>query len=121
MHKILLRPRVPLIIAPVLSQLSPTCVYQIPDEWIHFQAALLQAEELTAERLLTYETITAEVLQSDEAEELTFEEFTLRSRTPTRLRGFITEELLTDETVPLRSCSLMKDVTAEESHTDEAE
>ena len=76
---------------------------------------------ITAERLLTYETFTAEVLHSDEAEELTFEEFTLRSRTPTRLRGFITEELLTDETVPLRSCSLTKDVTAEESHTDEAE
>ena len=76
---------------------------------------------ITAEKLLTYETFTAEVLHSDEAEELTFEEFTLRSRTPTRLRGFITEELLTDETVPLRSCSLTKDVTAEESHTDEAE
>ena len=35
--------------------------------------------------------------------------------------GFTTEELLTDETVPLRSCSLTKAVTAEESHTDEAE
>ena len=46
--------------------------------------------------------------------------------------GFTTEELLTDETVPLRSCSLTKAVplwklftdetaTAEELHSDEAD
>ena len=53
--------------------------------------------------MFTNETVTAEELHTDEAE------------------GFTTEELLTDETVPLRSCSLTKAVTAEESHTDETE
>ena len=30
-----------LTIAPVLSHLAPTFVFQISDEWIHFQAALV--------------------------------------------------------------------------------